>query len=169
MRQQSLLARLLASAALTAIMAAGLGGCQTTGMPDITGSLGARAEARPEANPEADSRRMVEAYGERFRANPKDADAALKYGQALRDIGQRAQAVAVLERASILNPGNKALLAGWGRALADNGESQQAFDVLSRAHSPTNPDWRIHPFRAPPSTGSAVTTKHAATMRARSG
>ena len=143
MRQQSLLARLLASAALTAIMAAGLGGCQTTGMPDITGSLGARAEARPEANPEADSRRMVEAYGERFRANPKDADAALKYGQALRDIGQRAQAVAVLERASILNPGNKALLAGWGRALADNGQSQQAFDVLSRAHTPANPDWRI--------------------------
>jgi len=34
MRQQSSLARLLASAALTAILAAGLGGCQT--MSDIT-------------------------------------------------------------------------------------------------------------------------------------
>ena len=37
MRQQSSLARLLASAAVTAILAAGLGGCQT--MSDITGSL----------------------------------------------------------------------------------------------------------------------------------
>jgi Flp pilus assembly protein TadD len=137
MRQQSYLARLLASAALTAILATGLGGCQTTGMPDITGSLGAKATA------EADPHRIAEAYGERFRSNPKDPDAALKYGQALRAIGQRAQAVAVLERAAILNPGNKAVLAGWGRALADNGQSQQAFDVLGRAHTPANPDWRI--------------------------
>lgn len=139
MRQQSCLVRLLASAAVTAIMAVGLGGCQTAGMPDITGSLGAKDEARSEADPH----RVAEVYGERFRANPKDADAALKYGQALRAIGQRAQAVAVLERAAILNPGNKAVLAGWGRALADNGQSQQAFDVLSRAHTPANPDWRI--------------------------
>jgi Flp pilus assembly protein TadD len=108
-------------------------------MPDITGSLGAKAEATPEA----DSHRAVEVYGERFRANPKDPNAALKYGQALRAIGQRAQAAAVLERAAILNPGNRAVLAGWGRALADNGQSQQAFDVLSRAHTPENPDWRI--------------------------
>ncbi len=108
-------------------------------MPDITGSLGAKAEATPEADPH----RTAEVYGERFRANPKDPDAALKYGQALRAIGQRAQAVAVLERAAILNPGNRAVLAGWGRALADNGQSQQAFDVLGRAHTPANPDWRL--------------------------
>jgi Flp pilus assembly protein TadD len=108
-------------------------------MPDITGSLGARANA----NPAADPRQAVEVYGDRYRSNPKDADAALKYGQALRRIGQRAQAVAVLERAAILNPGNKAVMAGWGRALADNGDSKQAFDVLSRAHTPENPDWRI--------------------------
>lgn len=121
------------------MLAAGLGGCQTTGMPDITGSLGAKAKA----NPESDPHHAAEVYGEKFRANPKDPDAALKYGQALRAIGQRAQAVAVLERAAILNPGNKAVLAGWGRALADNGQSQQAFDVLGQAHTPTNPDWRI--------------------------
>ncbi|ABE61276.1 Tetratricopeptide TPR_2 [Nitrobacter hamburgensis X14] len=139
MRQQSCLARLLASAAVTAMLAAGLAGCQTAGMSDVTGSLGARTEA----NPATDPHRTAEVYGERFRANPKDPDVALKYGQALRAIGQRAQAVAVLERAAILNPGNKAVLAGWGRALADNGQSQQAFDVLGRAHTPANPDWRI--------------------------
>jgi Flp pilus assembly protein TadD len=138
MRQQSCLARFLASAAVAAILAGGLGGCQTAGMPDITGSIGSRAEA-----PDADPRRLTEAYGERYRANPKDADAALRYGQALRATGQRSQAVAVLEQATITHPGNKALLAGYGRALADNGNFQQAFDVLSRAHTPDNPDWRI--------------------------
>src|SRR5229473_2739667 len=138
MRQQSSVARLLASAAVAAILAAGLGGCQTA-MSDITGSLSPKAETGPDADP----RRSVDVYGERYRANPKDADAALLYGQALRAMGQRSQAVAVLEQATIAHPGNKALLAGYGRALADNGNFQQGFDVLTRAHSPDNPDWRI--------------------------
>src|SRR6202162_6271263 len=137
MRQHSSLARLLASAAVTAILAAGLGGCQT--MSDITGSLTTKSEPSPDADP----RRAVEVYGERYRADPKDTDAALAYGQALRATGQRAQAVAVLEQATLAHPGNKPLLAGYGRALADNGNFQQAFDVLSHAHSPDNPDWRI--------------------------
>src|ERR1700687_3045046 len=137
MRQQSSLARLLASAAVTAILAAGLGGCQT--MSDITGSLTSKAEASPGADP----RSSVEVYGERYRANPKDAEAALAYGQALRATGQRAQAVAVLEQATIAHPGNKPLLAGYGRALADNGNFQQAFDVLTRPLAPDNPDWRF--------------------------
>jgi Flp pilus assembly protein TadD len=139
MRQQSSLARLLASAAVTAILAASLGGCQT--MSDITGSITSKAEASPA--PDADPRRAVEVYGERYRANPKDADAALRYGHALRTSGQRAQAVAVFEQATIANPGNKTLLGGYGRALADNGNFQQAFDVLTRAHTPANPDWRL--------------------------
>src|SRR3954468_21822942 len=142
MRQQSSLARLLASAAVTATLAAGLGGCQT--MADITGSItSSRSDSKAEASADSDPRRAVEVYGERYRGNPKDADAALAYGQALRATGQRPQAVAVLEQATIAHPGNRALLAGYGRALADNGNFQQAFDVLTRAHSPEDPDWRI--------------------------
>ncbi|WJR77709.1 tetratricopeptide repeat protein [Bradyrhizobium sp. NP1] len=137
MRLRSSLPRLLASVALTAVIAAGLGGCQT--MSDVTGALA----ARPDSAAPVDPHRSAEVAADRYRANPKDADAALAYGQALRANGQRAQAVAVLEQATIANPGNKALLAAWGRALADNGNFQQAFDVLSRAHSPDDPDWRI--------------------------
>jgi Flp pilus assembly protein TadD len=137
MRQLSCLARFLASAALTASLAVLLAGCQTAGMPDITGSLGARAEATP------DPRQAVEVDGERYRANPKDANATLRYGQSLRATGQRAQAVAVLEQGTMANPGHKGLLAAYGRALADNGNFQRAFDILSKAHTPQNPDWRI--------------------------
>jgi len=134
---QSNLTRLLASAAVTALVAVGLGGCQTAS--DVTGALATRSEP----NPQADPQRSVEVYGERYRANARDADAALAYGQALRANGQRAQAVAVLEQSTIAHPGNKAMLAAYGRALADNGDFQKAFDVLSHAHTPDNPDWRI--------------------------
>jgi Flp pilus assembly protein TadD len=130
-------ARFLSSAAVTAVLAAGLGGCQT--MSDVTGALtSSKAQATSD-----DPRRAVDVYGERYRANPKDAEAALAYGQALRASGQRQQAAAVLEQATIAHPGNKTLLAAYGRALADNGNSQAAFDVLARAHTPSNPDWRI--------------------------
>jgi Flp pilus assembly protein TadD len=130
-------ARLFGSAAVVAILAAGLGGCQT--MSDVTGSIA----SKPDATADADPRRTVDIYGERYRANPKDTDAALAYGQGLRATGQRSQAAAVLEQATIAHPGNKPLLAAYGRALADNGNFQAAFDVLSRAHTPDNPDWRI--------------------------
>jgi len=137
--QQCCFARLLASTASSAILVLGLCSCQTAGPSDITGSLGEKTEASRAADP----RRDVESFGDRFRANPKDADAALQYGKALRAAGQRSQAVAVLEQATIAHPGDKTLLAGYGRALADNGNFQQAFDVLSRAHTPDDPDWRI--------------------------
>ncbi len=137
MRRQSSLARYLASAAVVTIFAVGLCGCQTTS--DITGSLTSKSDAGSDADP----RRAAEIYGERYRANPKDANVALAYGQALRASGQRSQAAAVLEQATIAHPGNRPLLAAYGRALADNGNFQAAFDVLSRAHTPDNPDWHI--------------------------
>jgi Flp pilus assembly protein TadD len=121
------------------ILAMGLGGCQTSGLADVTGSIDEKADTGRATDP----RRDVQLHQERYRANPKDADAALKYGRALRAAGQRPQAVAVLEQASIAHPGNKLLLAAYGRALADNGNFQQAFDVLGRAHSPDDPDWRL--------------------------
>src|SRR6202165_2577162 len=108
-------------------------------MSDITGSLGEKTKASRAADPG----REVDVYRDRFRASPEDADAALQYGKALRAAGQRSQAVAVLEQATIAHPGNKALLAGYGRALADNGNFQQAFDALNQAHTPDDPDWRI--------------------------
>ena len=136
--QPSEFARLLARSASSAILALGLCGCQITSS-DVTGSLGDKAETSRFADP----RRDVEVAEARYRANLKDADAALQYGKALRATGQKSQAVAVLEQATIAHPSNKALLAGYGRALADNGNFKQAFEVLGRAHSPDNPDWRI--------------------------
>ena len=130
--------RLLASVALAAIVAAS-GGCKSTGSTDTTGSIAMPGGPRPEA----DWRRDVELYGERYRANSRDTGAAIRYAVALRGIGQRSQAAAVLEQASILNPKDRMVLGAYGRALADVGNYPQAFEVLNRAHSPDQPDWRI--------------------------
>jgi Flp pilus assembly protein TadD len=136
------LSRRVRSLGLTAaavLMAGAVAGCKTTGSVDTTGSVA----SNPTARSEADWRRDSESLGQKFRANPRDADNAIRYAQALRATGQRAQAAAVLETAAIHNPGNSALLGAYGRALADAGNLKQALDVLQRAHSPDQPDWRI--------------------------
>jgi Flp pilus assembly protein TadD len=102
----------------------------------------AQAMASAQQN-SGDPRAMAATWGERYRANPKDPVAAVSYARALRDLGQRAQAVSVLEQASIINPHNTELLGAYGRALADAGNFDQALDVLNRAHTPDRPDWRI--------------------------
>lgn len=139
MRRQAFRSRLLSSAALL-VVAMSLGGCITArNSQEVTGSIGASAAGRSED----DWRRTAERAGERYRANPQNVQAAIDYAQALRNIGQKSQAAAVLEQASLATPGDKALIGAYGRALADAGNFKNALDVLSRAHTPDNPDWRI--------------------------
>jgi Flp pilus assembly protein TadD len=131
-------ASLLASAAFAAVLALSTAGCKTTG-DDTTGSIG--APGAPQS--ETDARRSLTDMGARYQANPGDAETAITYAKALRANEQRAQAVAVLQQASIRNPTNTKLLGAYGRALADAGEYPEALDALNRAHTPDNPDWRI--------------------------
>lgn len=130
--------RFLATAALAAVLATPLAACKTTGGSDTTGSIGGS-----EPRTEAEWRNAAETWGARYRDDTGDAGAAIRYAQALRMTDRRAQAVAVLEQATIKNPKDPALLSAFGRALADVGRYDQALDVLGRAHSPDNPDWRV--------------------------
>lgn len=124
----------------TTCIALALAGCATAPGGDTTGSI---ASAAPPASSENDWRRIAETAGAQYRANPRDPDAAVRYAQALRALGQRPQAAAVLEQASMAAPGNKTVLGAYGRALADVGQYKQAMEVLERAHTPENPDWHI--------------------------
>jgi len=94
---RSRFARLLSTAAIVTLVAAAAAGCQTTHSTDTTGSIA----LAPAGHSEADWRRDIEVYGAKYRANPADVDAGLHYAQALRAIGQRAQAVAILAQISM--------------------------------------------------------------------
>ncbi len=131
-------ARLLASVALTAVLALSAAGCASLS-PETTGSIGSKSTPRSDA----EWRAQLAEWGPRYRADNADSKAAMYYAQALRATGQRAQAVAVLQQASFRNPHDKPLLGEYGRALADAGDYTQALAVLERAHTPDNPDWRV--------------------------
>ena len=133
-------AHLLPSVAVAVALALSAGGCSNIGSRDTTGSINTASTAPAS---EAEWQRSLDTLGARYRDNPGDTDAAIAYARALRATGQRAQAVAVLERASIRNPRSMPLLGAYGRALAEAGQYQQALEALDRAHTPDNPDWRI--------------------------
>jgi Flp pilus assembly protein TadD len=136
-------ARLVASAALAAVLALTAAGCSRTAGSgeDVTGSIGSAPPPAPRS--EAEWRRSLDVWGDRYKRNPNDVEAAINYARALRATDQRAQAVAVLEQAAIRNPNNMQLSGAYGRALADAGQYAQALDAFTKAHTPDNPDWRI--------------------------
>ncbi|MGA0534052.1 tetratricopeptide repeat protein [Hansschlegelia sp. KR7-227] len=137
----SALGRTTALAALAGLLA----GCMAD--RDVTGSIMRTSASRETAaTPQAREQRWREiaaSYGAAYEKNPNDAATAYSYGLALRALGQRAQALAVLEAASIKHSGQKQILAAYGRALSDVGRYEDALAVLEKAHTPDAPNWRI--------------------------
>jgi Flp pilus assembly protein TadD len=136
---------LFLTTALFGTLGLALGGCKT---PDITGSSGALSGSlftspAPASDQVTDWRRETAAAAERYKANPADADAALRFARALRKTDRHMQAVAVLQQASIHHPRDKRLLGDYGRALAETGQFKEAFAMLERAHTPDQPDWHV--------------------------
>lgn len=136
---------LFLTTALLGTLAVALGGCKTPDLAGSSGALGSGLLNTRSASSEhvSDWRREVMAAGQRYKSNPRDAEAALRYARALRKTDQHAQAAAVLQQAAIHHPRDKRLLGDYGRALAENGQLKEAFAMLDRAHSADQPDWRI--------------------------
>ncbi|MFD1703212.1 tetratricopeptide repeat protein [Methylopila henanensis] len=127
-----------------ATLAAALAGCMAD--RGVTGSIMPTSASRSVATPEtreARLRQMSEKYAAAYQRNPNDAATAFAYGTTLRALGQRAQALAVLESASIKHPQQKQIVGAYGRALVDAGRYQDALNALANAHTPEQPDWRI--------------------------
>ena len=68
-----------------ALFAGVLAGCKTTSSVDTTGSIA----PSPATRSEAEWRGEAQALGDKFRADPRNPDAAIRYARALRATGQR--------------------------------------------------------------------------------
>lgn len=128
----------LALVVAVALAAASLAGCTTRGGGSATFGM-----SRPAPGTQADVQAAAQHWQARFERNPADEQAAFAYSRALLAQDQRAQAVAVLQRAVVAAQGNRFLQGELGKALASNGQFQEALNVFTQAHSPDRPDWRI--------------------------
>jgi Flp pilus assembly protein TadD len=133
--------RFLAGVAFCALI--GLGGCNSvsSGMDDITGSIG--VPSAPASNSPEDLRRYSDSLRERYEARPEDKKIALAYARSLRARDLNDQAAAVLQNVAIKNPRDREVLAAYGKALADAGRLQEAKNALENADSPDSPNWSV--------------------------
>lgn len=120
---------------VTLLMGAALGGCSTN-LKEYTGSIGSM-------NLSAPGNGSIESLAARYDARPGEKRASLDYAAALRARGQLPQTVAVLQRASVSNVGDRDVAAAYGKALADSGRFEEALTVLSEAHTEDRPNWQV--------------------------
>jgi Flp pilus assembly protein TadD len=110
-----------------------LGGCQSSSLQDVNGSIGSQP----------DIRRSAAELGRQYDRNPDDKAIALNYARALRGMTENAQAVAILQRLAIKFPRDVEVLSAYGKTLADAGRVREAAEVLAHAHTPERPDWSV--------------------------
>jgi Flp pilus assembly protein TadD len=111
-----------------------MGGCSSTREDQF-------ATSAPAAGPELQN--ALGYWGDRYRSNPSNAEASYAYSRALLASDQRAQAIAVLQRAVLANPADLNLKGALGNAFAANGQYEEALNMFQQAHTPDRPNWRV--------------------------
>ena len=90
-----------------------------------------------------DIAKATDASGKEFAKEPRNADKALAYARNLKAIGEKRQALAVLQQASNFNAGHRALNSEYGRLALEFDQLSLAQQLLEAADDPGNPDWRV--------------------------
>lgn len=91
----------------------------------------------------SDLAKATDATGKDFVKEPRNAEKALAYARSLKAMGEKRQALAVLQQASNFNAGHRALNSEYGRLALELEQVSLAQRLLEAADDPANPDWRI--------------------------
>ena len=99
----------------------------------------------PAAQPAAplDAQSAVEHSGQEYSKDPRNLDKALAYAKSLKAIGQKSQALAVLQQASLISGSDKRVASEYGRLALEMDQVSVAKKLLEVADDPGNPDWRV--------------------------
>ena len=90
-----------------------------------------------------DLAKATDASGRAFAKDPRNPDKAVAYARNLKAMGEKRQALAVLQQAGNFNAGHRALNSEYGRLALDLDQVSVAQRLLEAADDPTNPDWRV--------------------------
>lgn len=126
-----------------------LGGCAQVGGPSFD-LLAENTEhhddkAAPAANaaPQSELQKATNYWGQKYSKDPRDADAALSYAKNLKAMGQKQQALMVLQQASMFHGQDRRIASEYGRLALDLDQIGVAAQLLETADDPTRPDWRV--------------------------
>jgi Flp pilus assembly protein TadD len=87
--------------------------------------------------------KATEYWGKKFREQPRDLDAALSFAKNLKAMGEKKQALAVVQQAAVFHGNDKKLASEYGRLALELEQISVAKQMLAVADDPTAPDWRV--------------------------
>lgn len=99
--------------------------------------------AAAEATPQSELEKATSYWGKEFSKNPRNLDAALAYAKNLKAMGQKGQALSVMQQASLFHGSDKRLASEYGRLALELDQLSVAAPLLEAADDPTAPDWKV--------------------------
>lgn len=101
------------------------------------------AAANATVTGQSELEKATEYWGKRFKDKPSDLEAALSYAKNLKAMGERQQALSVLQHSAQVHGQNKELASEYGRLALELDQISLAKSMLAVADDPTRPDWRV--------------------------
>ena len=132
---------LLSACALAAL----LGGC-AGGADSLQESLSqpvASTKTAAADQTKTELEKATEYWGKKHKEQPTDLAPALNYAKDLKALGQRQQALEVLQQASIYHGQDRGLASEYGRLALEVDQIGIAKQMLAIADDPVSPDWHV--------------------------
>lgn len=103
------------------------------------------ASAEPNAKPDTrtELEKATEYWAKKYREKPTDKVAGVSYAKNLRALGEKRQALAVLQQMSMFHASDKEVASEYGRLALEFEQIGIARQMLALADDPGNPDWRV--------------------------
>jgi Flp pilus assembly protein TadD len=99
--------------------------------------------ASTSTDPRSELVKATQYWGEVYAKDPRDSQAAYNYARNLKALGDKRQALAVLQQASMTAGNHRGIASEYGRLALEFDQVSLAQKLLERAEDPANPDWRI--------------------------
>jgi Flp pilus assembly protein TadD len=119
-----------------------LGACAQPGADDAFTASMLAPDAAQAAAP-SDPAAAAAHWGKEFGKSPRNLEAALAYSRSLKAMGEKRQALAVLQQAAMFHANDRRLASEYGRLALELDQVSLAKQLLERADNPTQPDWRV--------------------------
>lgn len=100
-------------------------------------------DAPPAKDTRSDIAKATDASGKEYAKEPRNTEKALAYARNLKAMGEKRQALAVLQQASNFNAGHRGLNSEYGRLALELDQLSVAQRLLEAADDPANPDWKV--------------------------
>lgn len=120
-----------------------LGACAATGdNPLFMSKQDLVAKAADPANTKSELVKATEYWGKANAEKPADPKAAVNYARNLKAMGNKQQALVVMQEANRHNPMDREINSEYGRLALEHNQFSAAQKLLEAADDPANPDWR---------------------------